>query len=94
MCSLGSSLVNEQLAFPEEGCALWGSRRGFDFWGDFYFYSEKIALVVNVQSLDTGGRLVTCLSLLALPAHKYTYWNQFFISVSLTCHFLLKKGDL
>lgn len=82
--------------------ASWGglnsfrSRRGLDFWGDFYCYRREDCTCrehAAARHTPTGeGKLsVTCLSLRVCTPHLETYFSfQFHLPVT----FFLKKGDL
>lgn len=88
----------EMLTFSDQkaswgGWNSFGSRRGLDFWGDFYCYQrEDCTCRERVAPWHTptgeGKLVVTCLSLRVLTPHIETYFSfQFHLPVT----FFLKR---
>lgn len=70
-----------------------GSRKGFDFWGEFYCYQREDCTClesVATQHTPTGGGkpVVTCLSLRVFASHTETYFSLQFLLFAI---FFLKR---
>lgn len=101
--SLGMILANEKaqcemLTFSDQK-ASWGglnsfrSRRGLDFWGDFYCYQREdctcCEYAATQHTATGGGKLVlTCLALGVFTPHTETYFSFHF---PLPVTFFLKR---